>query len=141
MRLERKIVELYNSGLKPKEIAERLGVSKSTVYRALAKRRECEGQELAERLEKAVERLEVLVNRLEALTDRLEAPPARERRYVEPVRVEPVQPTAQPHTQPPIQPAPQTVAQPPIQATPQPAPGIPDFIRENAWVKVLKGKR
>ena len=36
-RLERKIVKLYKKGKSPKEIAEELGISTSTVYRKLKK--------------------------------------------------------------------------------------------------------
>ncbi|MEZ0319466.1 MAG: helix-turn-helix transcriptional regulator [Pyrobaculum sp.] len=36
---ERKVAELYSKGIRPREIAERLGISINTVYKALSKAR------------------------------------------------------------------------------------------------------
>jgi len=45
-RLERRIVRLYRKGKSPKEIAEELGISTSTVYRKLREVSICEGLRL-----------------------------------------------------------------------------------------------
>jgi len=36
---EQRVVELYNNGLRPRDIANRLGISINTVYKALSKYR------------------------------------------------------------------------------------------------------
>ncbi len=48
---ERKVAEMYASGLKPREIAERLGISINTVYKALSKARKVMAMTNAQDLE------------------------------------------------------------------------------------------
>ncbi|MGC9118296.1 MAG: hypothetical protein ACP5I3_04805 [Thermoproteus sp.] len=136
---EQRVVELYNSGLRPRDIANKLGISINTVYKALSKHRrlaEAPGPEDGEqRLSynyyavvmpmasssviysfappqmPRVDGLEPLVKRLEYVLERLERL-LDGKQIVEGKAAE----------------------------APESADGTPDFIRRNAWVKLLRGR-
>ncbi|MEL9990966.1 MAG: sigma factor-like helix-turn-helix DNA-binding protein [Thermoproteus sp.] len=136
---EQRVVELYNNGLKPREIANKLGISINTVYKALSKHRRI--AELSEEIREGpphqdssyyavvlpiwntpvvynfaipnaaqFEELSRLVKRLEDILERLEKL-ADGRQAEHKVAIE------EPRTAPP-----------------------PDFIKQNAWVRLLRGK-
>lgn len=50
---EKKVAELHGRGLRPREIAETLGISINTVYKALSKARRAMGEDAGGRLEVA----------------------------------------------------------------------------------------
>ena len=140
---EQRVVELYNNGLRPRDIANRLGISINTVYKALSKyRRFSESQDggddeggfpqqsysyyavvmpmpssslvysfAASPPTPRTDGLEPLVKRLEYVLERLEKL-LDGRQIAEGKAVE----------------------------APVPAEGAPDFIRRNAWVKLLRGR-
>jgi len=140
---EQRVVELYNNGLRPRDIANRLGISINTVYKALSKyRRFSESQDggddeggfpqqsysyyavvmpmpssslvysfAASPPTPRTDGLEPLVKRLEYVLERLEK----------------------------LLDGGQTAEGKAVEA-PGPAEGAPDFIRRNAWVKLLRGR-
>ena len=140
---EQRVVELYNNGLRPRDIANRLGISINTVYKALSKyRRFSEPQDggddeggipqqsysyyavvmpmpssslvysfAASPPTPRTDGLEPLVKRLEYVLERLEK----------------------------LLDGRQTAEGKAVEA-PGPAEGAPDFIRRNAWVKLLRGR-
>lgn len=140
---EQRVVELYNNGLRPRDIANRLGISINTVYKALSKyRRFSESQDggddeggfpqqsysyyavvmpmpssslvysfAASPPTPRTDGLEPLVKRLEYVLERLEK----------------------------LLDGRQTAEGKAVEA-PVPAEGAPDFIRRNAWVKLLRGR-
>jgi len=139
---EQRVVELYNNGLRPRDIANRLGISINTVYKALSKyRRFSESQDgddeggipqqsysyyavvmpmpssslvysfAASPPTPRTDGLEPLVKRLEYVLERLEK----------------------------LLDGRQTAEGKAVEA-PEPAEGAPDFIRRNAWVKLLRGR-
>jgi len=139
---EQRVVELYNNGLRPRDIANRLGISINTVYKALSKyRRFSESQDgddeggipqqsysyyavvmpmpssslvysfAASPPTPRIDGLEPLVKRLEYVLERLEK----------------------------LLDGRQTAEGKAVEA-PGPAEGAPDFIRRNAWVKLLRGR-
>lgn len=154
---EQKVVDLYNSGLRPREIANRLGISINTVYKALSKYRRIseaeapppiaaptdgggQGQDSNgpsyyaatvalysssvlyahvpqppidyQELSALVKRLEDLLERLERLIEGKPSVEATKRDVV--------------------------VAEAPSIA--DAGSDLPEFIRRNAWVKVLRGR-
>ncbi|MEZ0247927.1 MAG: sigma factor-like helix-turn-helix DNA-binding protein [Thermoproteus sp.] len=135
---EQRVVELYNNGLKPREIANRLGISINTVYKALSKHRRIAEVEEEVREDSRhqssyyavvlpiwntpvvynfavqdmaqFEELSRLVKRLEDVLERLE-------KLVDGHSIE------------------HKVAVEGSKTAP-----APDFIKQNAWVKLLRGK-
>ncbi|MFB6490216.1 MAG: helix-turn-helix domain-containing protein [Thermoproteus sp. AZ2] len=154
---EQKVVDLYNSGLRPREIANRLGISINTVYKALSKYRRISEAEASPPTTAPADggdqgqgsngpsyyaatvalysssvlyahvpqppvdyrELSALVKRLEDLLERLE-------KLIE--------------GKPSVEATKREVAVAEAPSVADMGSDLPDFIRRNAWVKVLRGR-
>lgn len=140
---EQRVVELYASGLRPREIANKLGISVNTVYKALSKHRrlaEAEPQAESSANDQTIRQVHyyavvlpisstpVLYNfaapqapqvDLLPLIKRLEDALSRLEKLLEGKLV---------------------VERPAVVAEGAPGGELPDFLKKNAWVKLLRGR-